>query len=490
MGFYEMILSLLNIQTIALVFILLLLLLRLLRSNKLPPGPRGWPIVGSIPHIEKEAYITFNHWAKEYGDIFTVKLGWTTAVILNSFDAIKCTLKDQSDKFADRPFTPIVELGFTISGSIVFDNGHVWSERRRWASGTLRNFGLGKKSLESRINIEADYLCQEIDKTLNPFNPFHCVNNAVSNIICSISFGDRFEYNDQTFKELLAGTRYLFRHTTFVAPVNAIPALFYTPIYKHYRNIAASVKAFIEDSIQQHRETFDSDDIRDVIDAYIAESEKEHTDPNIFAKDTLWRIVLDLFAAGSESTSTTILWMILYLVNYPEVQKKLQQEMDEVLGQEKKPTWGDRQSMPYLEATLLEVQRICNIAPMIGRSTCEEIHINGYKIPAGTTVLANLWSVHLDHRHWERPLDFEPERFLLDDKKTIKKQMMFMPFGIGRRACIGELLGRMELFLFTANLIQRFTFKIPDGKPTPSINECVPGLSRSPKPYEICAVRR
>ncbi|XP_033110808.1 cytochrome P450 2D6-like [Anneissia japonica] len=490
MLFFDAIPTTVDIQTIVLFFLVLLLSLRLLKSNKLPPGPRGWPIIGSIPHIDKESYLTFDKWAKEYGDIYTVKLGWSTAVMISSYDAIKSTLKDQGDKFADRPLLPIVELGITIPGSLVFDNGQAWNDRRRWTNGVLRNFGLGKKSLESRINIEADYLCQEIDKNSGSFNPLHCVNNAVSNIICSISFGDRFEYSDPEFKELLEGLGYLHTRTTFVAPVNAIPLLFYTPMYSRYRDVVTFMKAFIKDIIHQHHETFDSGDIRDVIDAYIAESEKEHFDPGLFSEGLLWRIVLDLFGAGTETTTTTILWMILYLVNYPDVQNKLQQEIDEILGQEKRPAWDDRHSMPYLEATIMEVQRLSNVIPITLRSTTEDIEINGYKIPSGFTIFVNLWSVHHDPDHWERPFNFEPERFLMDDLKTFRKKQAFIPFGTGRRGCIGELLARMELFLFTANLIQRFTFKVPDGKPTPSLNECVPGLTRSPKPYEIYVIKR
>ncbi|XP_033110809.1 cytochrome P450 2U1-like [Anneissia japonica] len=489
MVFYEEILSLANIPTIILLSILFLFSLRLLKSNKLPPGPFGWPIVGSIPHIDKESYLTFDKWAKEYGDIYTVKLGWTTAVILNSFDAIKSTLKDQGDKFIDRPRLPIIELGFT-KGGVVFENGPAWSERRRWMFCVLRNFGLGKKSLESRINLEADYLCKEINKNCNSFNPLHIVNNAVSNIISSISFGDRFEYSDPKFKELLDTNRYLLKHSTFVAPVNAIPVLFYTPMYNRFREVTSSLIAFINDSIQQHQETFDAGNIRDIIDSCLAELEKEHVDSKLFAKDTLWRTLFDLFIAGSETTATTIMWTILYLVKYPEVQEKLQQEVDEVLGQEKKPTWGARQSLPYLEATIMEVQRLSNVAPLLARSTSEEVEINGYKLPPGLTILANLWNVHHDPNQWERPFNFEPERFLTDDKRTIRKPNVFIPFGAGRRMCIGELLSKMEIFLFTANLIQRFTFEVPDDKTTPSVNECVPGLTRSPKPYEIYAIKR
>ena len=95
---------------------------------------------------------------------------------------------------------------------IVFENGHAWNERRRWTFGALRNLCLEKNNLENRINLEADYLCQEINKHDDSFNPLHCVNNAVSNIVCTVCFGDRFEYSDYKFKELIEGIQYIFKH--------------------------------------------------------------------------------------------------------------------------------------------------------------------------------------------------------------------------------------------------------------------------------------
>ncbi|XP_071950035.1 cytochrome P450 2U1-like [Antedon mediterranea] len=382
------------------------------------------------------------------------------------------------------------------TGSIAFENGPTWNERRRWLFGVINQFCLGKKdlgnrvNLENRINIEADYLCQEMDKPDTSFNPRHYINNAVSNIVCTACFGDRFEYTDPQFKELIKGTRYLFQHTGVSSPGNIVPILYYTPLYKEFRGVVTSMKDFINDIIRKHAETFDSGDIRDIIDAYILESQKHGKDDNSFSQDTLWRAIFDLFNAGTDTTSSTILWIITYLLNYPQIQKKVQHEVDEVLGQEKAPKYSDRLSMPFLEATIMEVQRLSNVIPLFNRATTENVNVHGYNIPAETPVLVNFWNIHLHPDNWERPLNFEPERFLSDDLMTIKKHEAFMPFGIGRRSCIGYLMAKMEIFIFTATLIQRFTFKVPDGEPTPSVKDYVPGLSLVPKPFKIFAIKR
>ncbi|XP_071950462.1 cytochrome P450 2J6-like isoform X2 [Antedon mediterranea] len=390
---YDDVLSLISIQTVVLLVFLIILALWLLKSdNNFPPGPRGWPIVGSMPYMFGEPHETFEKWTRIYGDIFTVKLGSEPVVILNSSDVVKEALNSNGDKFIDRPLLPILKLGYTVKGGVIFVNGHPWLELRRWSSSFLRDYCHGKKgslgrqlNLESQLTIEAEHLCQEFGKHEKPFNPFHYINNAVSNVITAVCFGDRYEYSDPKYKELLEGIRYLLKCSGFITP--------------------------------------------------------------------------------------------------------LQNEVDEVIGQ-KKPKWSDRHSMPYLEATIMEIQRLGNVTPFFGRSTTGDVKISGYTIPADTTVLINLFSVHRHAEKWERPLNFEPERFLSGDLKTIRKQEPFLPFGLGRRLCIGDLMSRMEVFLFTANLIQRFDFKVPERRCAPSVNDCLPGLTRRPKPFEICATRR
>ncbi|XP_071950289.1 cytochrome P450 2J4-like [Antedon mediterranea] len=496
MVFLQTVVALVNIQTAVLVLVVCVLTFWLLKSSgksgKLPPGPTPWPIVGSLLQLEKESYLTIEKWREKYGGVLFVNLGWTRpkSVFLTSIDAVKCLLKDQGDKVSDRQTIPIIKLSFGIKGSIVFDNGKPWSDRRRWTLGALRNMSLENSSLEKRINLEADYLCQEMGTFDDSFNPLNSVHNSVSNVVCTVCFGDRFEYRDPKFMKLIESIRYLFKNTTLTNPVNIIPALYHTPMFTDFRNAVQELKTFIDDMVQQHQETYDPGHVRDLIDAYIVEANKQEVDMDVFRMDLLWRSVIDLFVAGTETTACTIMWIIIYLVNFPEVQTKVQQEIDEVLGQEKKPTWNSRHSLPYLEATIFEVQRLSNAGPLFGRLCAEDVKLNGYTIPAGTSIITSVWSVHRNPDNWEEPSEFRPERFLSDDLSSIKRKEAFMPYGAGRRICAGELMARMELFLFMANLVQRFTFKIPDGQPIPSVNDCIPGLTRSPKPYQIVAIKR
>uniref|UniRef100_A0A8D2H1C9 Cytochrome P450 family 2 subfamily R member 1 n=2 Tax=Marmotini TaxID=337730 RepID=A0A8D2H1C9_UROPR len=163
-------------------------------------------------------------------------------------------------------------------------------------------------------------------------------------------------------------------------------------------------------------------------------------------------------------------------------------EIDLIMGPDRKPSWDDKCKMPYTEAVLHEVLRLCNIVPLgIFHATSEDAVVRGYSIPKGTTVITNLYSVHFDEKYWKEPEVFNPERFLDSSGYFIKKEAL-IPFSLGRRHCLGEHLARMEMFLFFTALLQRFHLHfpyevVPDLKPRL-------GMTLQPQPYLICAKRR
>ena len=214
------------------------------------------------------------------------------------------------------------------TGSILFSSGIEWSARRRVALIALRNFGMGKCSLEGRVNEEARYLCDAFDRYEGkPFDPVHLVNNAISNIICTISYGQRYDYNDPTFRDLLANMDVLFKASTISLILWGIPMMSYFPRFKRLNKALESLADFSKGMVRAHRETFDPGNIRDVIDAFILEGDK-HQDENdelkeVFRDDLIWRAIHDMFAAGTDTTTNTILWLILLMMKFPDVQTKV-----------------------------------------------------------------------------------------------------------------------------------------------------------------------
>ena len=143
-------------------------------------------------------------------------------------------------------------------------------------------------------------------------------------------------------------------------------------------------------------------------------------------------MIEDLLFAGTETTATTLTWTIVYLLHHPDVMEKVQEEIDKVLGKNKKPSMLDKQKMPYVEATIMEIQRIADIVPLaVPHGGSEDVELRGYTIPKGTTVMPNLYAVHRDERIWEHPDQFNPSRFL-DKNGEIIRRSELIPFGVGK----------------------------------------------------------
>ncbi|XP_015267709.1 PREDICTED: cytochrome P450 2J2 [Gekko japonicus] len=476
-------------------FLLLLLIIvdyrKRRRPKGFPPGPRSLPFLGHMLYMNsKEPHIAMQKLAEKYGKIFGMQFGDMWFVVVNGLPLVKEALVHQGENFADRPVFPMNTEIFGTFG-LINSNGYSWKQQRRFALSTLRNFGLGKRSLEERIQAETRYLTEAIEEEKGqPFDPHFQINNAVSNIICSITFGDRYDYHDSRFQKLLRlfdeaiylmGSIWSQLYSTFPAVMKYVPGPHQT-VFKNW----GQIKSFVKEKIEEHKAGWSPSETRDFIDAYLNEMAKEET-PVSFHEENLLQSTVDLFFAGTETTSTTLRWGLLYMAIYPEVQAKVQGEIDSVIGQTRQPAMDDREHMPYTNAVVHEIQRKGNIIPLNApRMTTRDTTLAGFHLPKGTIFIPSLTSVLFDKEEWETPDAFNPGHFL--ENGQFKKREAFLPFSAGKRVCLGEQLARTELFLFFTALLQKFTFRAPKGV-TLSL-DFKAGMTLSPHPYRICALPR
>ncbi|XP_061269048.1 cytochrome P450 2J2-like isoform X2 [Bos javanicus] len=429
---------------------------------------------------------------KKYGNIIRLDFGVIHFIVITGLPYIKEALVDQEQNFVNRPMIPLQKHIFNNKG-LVRSNGQVWKEQRRFTLTTLRNFGLGRKSLEERIQEEVTYLIQAIgEKNGQPFDPHFIINNAVSNIICSITFGERFDYKDDQFQELLRLLDEILciqasvccqLYNAFPRIMNFLPGSHHT-LFRKWEKL----KMFVANVIENHRKDWNPAEARDFIDAYLQEIEKHKGNAtSSFDDENLICSTLDLFLAGTETTSTTLRWGLLFMALNPEIQEKVQAEIDRVLGQSQKVSTASRESMPYTNAVIHEVQRMGNIVPMnVPREVTVDTVLAGYHLVKGTMVLTNLTALHRDPAEWATPDTFNPEHFL--ENGQFKKRESFLPFSIGKRMCLGEQLARTELFIFFTSLLQKFTFRPPENeKLSLKFRE---SLTSSPASYRLCAIPR
>ncbi|XP_069839958.1 cytochrome P450 2K1-like isoform X2 [Dendropsophus ebraccatus] len=460
---------------------------------KMPPGPTPLPLIGNLNMVDlKKPHQSLMKLSEKYGEVFTVHFGPKKVVVLAGYKAVKEALITRAEDFGERASSPLFDLTSNKHG-IVFSNGEKWKSMRRFALSTLRDFGMGKKTMEAKIQDELVALIEQFKfHNGKPFDTHKIINYAVSNVISSIIFGKRFEYDDPTFQNLvrivdenakLAGTPKVMLFSLY--PV--IGALF--GLHKKVKQNIQDAKSFVLKCVKKRRLEYDANDIAGYIDAYFMKQKQESTKTETyFDEENLIYSVLDLFGAGTETTSTTIRWGILLMMKYPEIQTKIQDEIKKHLKPGQLPSVEVRKKMPYTDAVVHEIQRFANIVPMnLPHMPPTDVYFHGYCIPKGTEIIPFLTSVLFDKTQWKTPYDFNPNHFLDDNGKFVRHDA-FMPFSAGKRACAGESLAKMELFLFFIGLLQAFTFHLPPGVSREDLN-LKPGIGfiLAPTPYMTCA---
>ena len=428
---------------------------------------------------------------------------------------------------------------FKLKGMISSPYNQDFTEHKKFLINTFNKFGGRRSSLE--VNC-----LQIIRENLNDYrneidHNFECVNTQIKNslslmtseTVFNMTFGIGM-HDKKLFKPLADLITENFNSTGVAAAFNFIPLarIFKTYIMKNvvkcseYLNVLISEKmnAFNEDIDDSDFEIKHATDESNIIECYLKElmnndkflcsfpmtnssssnlfniqskrltekrrssitqnpNEKLKSNYKSFSFDHLSSLVQDLFLAGTETMSLSLNWAIIYAAYYPELQKEISDEIDRVLGSEKLPTESDRAKLPYVEAFINETLRYHCAGPiLIPRSTTKDVIFRDYHLPANTFVMVNMWSCMRDPAYWEDADKFEPKRFIDSDGNYKCKNLAMMPFSVGKRACIGESIARLQMFLIFTSLMQKFHFSLASKKDAlnKSLLLGIPGIGLNP----------
>ncbi|XP_075315873.1 cytochrome P450 2K1-like [Odontesthes bonariensis] len=477
------------------VLLLIYLMFSNFTSQREPPGPTPLPLIGNLLQIDlKRPYKTFLEYSKKYGSVFKVHFGPKKVVILAGYKTVKEALVNHDDVFGGRDTLKLLN-DVNKGHGVLWANGDSWREMRRFALTNLRDFGMGKKACENKIVEE----CQQLADTFKAFKgeAFDAnliVNRAVSNIICSMVYGNRFEYDDPVFTALVAQTNKAIQLTgsPSILLSNLIPWVsMFTWKKKELFDMISDSRKHNLDLLKNVKETLNPQMCRGFVDAFLLRKQQQEesgvTDSH-FHEENLYVTVANLFNAGTETTSTTLRWGFLFMAKYPKIQDQVQEEIRSVIG-DRQVQVADRTNLPFTNAVIHETQRLGNIVPnSVPHRTNKDITFHGYFIKKGTTVYPFLMSALHDPTEWEKPHSFYPAHFLDKDGNFIKRDA-FIPFSAGSRACLGESLAKMELFIFFTTLLQHFRFTPPPGVSEEDL-DLTPcgGITLGPMPQKLCAV--
>ncbi|XP_070801387.1 cytochrome P450 2J5-like [Pituophis catenifer annectens] len=482
------------ILLVLLLALLILFFLKQLWSRRhLPPGPLALPLIGTLwadgVWLREDYFLKH---VKRYGKIYSMWAGPQLIVVLSGFKAVKEGMTNFPEEFSNRIEDPF----FTALGKgmgIILSNGLTWKQQRHIGITSLRKLGLGKKSIEHQIEDAAQKLVEVFrQKKGQPFDPTFPIQHAVSNVICSLSFGYQFAPEDENFQKLTKAIEIIVKISGdfFHLVYNVFPRLMSYLPGPHKQALASVdlIVSFAKQEIEKHKESSFQHEPQDFIDYYLLQMEKSRNDPDsTYNEENLAQCVFDFFAAGTDTTFATLLWALLLLANHPDIQKKVQKEIEDVFGLSGSISYQDRKKLPYTNAVIHEIQRVKHVTLSgVPRQSTKDVEMRGYHIPKGTVIVADLRSVLFDPEQWETPKEFNPNHFLDKGGKFIEREE-FLPFGLGQRACIGQQLAKTEIFIFLTSLLRAFNFQLPEG--VKELNEePIVKMAVHPQPYKVCAI--
>ncbi|TFJ96346.1 aspartate--tRNA(Asp/Asn) ligase [Platysternon megacephalum] len=258
-------------------------------------------------------------------------------------------------------------------------------------------------------------------------------------------------------------------------------------IYQNYLKLAA----FVGEQLKMHKEILDPNNPRDFIDCFLIKIQQEKNNPSThFNDETMSKTTVNLFFAGTETVSSTLRYGLRILLRHPEIEEKLHEEIDRVIGPHRSPCMEDRSRMPYADAVIHEIQRFADIVPMgVPHTVTRDIQFRGYTLPKDLNIIPLLCTAQADPTQFKNPTCFDPSHFL-DENGRFRRNDAFMAFSAGKRVCLGESLALMELFIFLTTTLQHFALRALVAPAEIDITPESSGLGSIPRPYQFCLLPR
>ncbi|KAM6936711.1 steroid 21-hydroxylase [Lycodopsis pacificus] len=434
-------------------------------SSPCLPGPPGLFLIGNMMELTHEHLpIHLTNLAQRYGNIYRLKCGNTTMVVLNSGEVIREALVKKWSDFAGRPIS--------YTGGIVSGGGHTislgdyneeWRAHRRLVHSALQR--CCQQSLHDVIERQALHLREVLmDYQGSAVDLSEDFTVAASNVITTLAFGKEYEKSSSELQQLHSCLNEIVAlwGSSWISALDSFPLLRKLPNPVFARLLKEVAKR--DEIIREHLDNYKSQDKKndDTITGSLLQGlDKLHdTDPRVRLTDVhVHMATVDLLIGGTETTAAWLNWTVAFLLHRPEVQAKVYDELCTVL-EGRYPKYSDRHRLPVLCCLINEVLRLRPVAPLaVPHRAIRDSSIAGYFIPKNTVIIPNLFGAHHDPAVWSDPYSFKPERFLEGGGNSARA---LIPFGGGARLCLGESVAKMELFLFTAYLLRDFHFIPPE----------------------------
>ena len=490
------------------LILLLFYKLSKIRRNS-PPGPFGLPVVGNMFQLGDSPHVALSEMAKVYGSVFSIRLGWRKAVVLNSQDVVKEALSKKASHFSARPPFHNFKISSNGGRSIAFgDCGPLHDRNKKFATRALHTVFSDVNRFNTLAQQETERLCTALTEgTVEALDLTEHLRNLVINFAFRLVFGDNLKMDySVSFQRLIQKSTDFVENNAAINVLDFFPWLHFA-LRKQCKALKASIKELLDFvghvySLQRHTNveeagvnvaaTLDKiikEEVSVIAGKYDAKKGENAADQPAkipaFDEESMVTLLADVFGAGIETVSTSLTWGMLLILSEPGLLHELQEELKREIGTDQLPTLEDRSKLPLLQATVLEVLRKATVIPLaLPHYTTEDSTVAGYYIPKDTTVLVNLWAVNHDPKHFRHPDMFNPYRFLDEDGQVMVNMQAFsLPFSTGGRRCLGATLAKAELFMFLGCMLQRLNIQLAANEPLDLEGKF--GLTLKPYPFKV-----
>ncbi|OQV21308.1 putative Cytochrome P450 18a1 [Hypsibius exemplaris] len=450
-----------------------------------PPGPPGIPVLGYLPFLPK-SMAGFSKLCDIYGPVVHMKLGaGNDAVFLGSLEAVKEAFVDNAEIFSGRGDVCFTRKLWNGDSGILMAEGAKWQALRSFAVDALKMEDF-HHALQREIVEMIGFLKTDHGKALD-CRTF--IMQGIANVAASWTLGPRFAYVDKTFHAYVKNFQTvadLMHHSSFEA---------LQPSLNPFSDKNLRVK-FLEEKFKEKidliheliRSSRASNANENFASAFISHGLANVEEAAWFTEQQLVMVVNDIWGAATEASTSTLQWAIYYMLKYPAIQRQVQAELDEKTGFPEYHTLTvddlREKELPYTTATLQEVERCGSVAPIgVPRSNTEATLLFGSLIPSRSLIIPNLWRIHHDPENWDRPGDFNPERFITPSSGKVFRPATLVPYSLGSRACPFQTAAASQLLLVFANLLRCFDITLPAGATLPAEKDFVSALTLRPNDF-------
>ncbi|KDP25563.1 hypothetical protein JCGZ_20719 [Jatropha curcas] len=437
----------------------------------LPPGPAPLPIVGNLFDLGDRPHNSLAELAKIHGPLMSLKLGQITTVIISSAVLAKQVLQTHDLRFSNRTVIQAIKTYDHHQVSLPWlPVGPLWRNLRKICNCHIftnqkldENQGLRFKKIQELLSDVQESCSNGVAIDIGQA-AFKVMLNSLSSTVFSLDLSDSSSDIVREFKKAVrgimdeAGKPNLEDFFPFLRRID--PQGIMRRMNVHVRRVLDVFDRIIDERMVLRKEPgyIPANDMLDTL-LSLEQNKNEEMDRNCMK-----HLFVDLFSAGTDTTSSTLEWAMTELLRNPKIYLKAQIELEQTIGKGKLPEESDVPRLPYLQAIIKETLRLHPPTPfLLPRIAGENVEMAGYVVPKGAQVLVNAWAIGRDPSRWENPDSFMPERFLGSDIDIRGRDFELIPFGAGRRICPGLLLAIRMLHMMLASLINSFDWKLEDG---------------------------